>query len=316
MPPVSHTANVTDPGPLGAFLAARRAQLRPEAVGLATYGERRRVSGLRREEVAQLSGVGFSYYSRLEQGQSRGASPEVLDAIARALQLNDAERRHLHALATTRTRTPRQRVAPERVSDETLQLLAGLGETPALVLGRRSDVLAWNACGHALFAGHLPFESPRKEATRPNMTRLVFRDPHVRDLYVDWPGKARAVVGHLRQLVGAHPEDPDLQRLVGELSIESPEFAALWADHRVRDCDVATYAMHHPLVGLLTVAQQTLPVPLAPGQRLVVATAAAGSDSAMGLSLLAHVTDGAPSRVSSSASPRPADNAGHPGSYG
>src|SRR5207248_1974105 len=161
-----------------------------------TYGERRRVTGLRREEVAQLSGVGFSYYSRLEQGQSRGASPEVLDAIARALRLDDAERRHLHTLAAKPARTTRRRLAQERVTGETLQLLAALGETPALVLGRRSDVLAWNAMGHALFAGHLPFDSPSTPATQPNMTRLVFRDAHVRELYVDWAAKARAVVGN------------------------------------------------------------------------------------------------------------------------
>ncbi|MFI5908436.1 helix-turn-helix domain-containing protein [Dactylosporangium sp. NPDC051541] len=286
-----------DPGPLGTFLASRRAQLQPPDVGLLTYGERRRVPGLRREEVAQLAGVGFSYYSRLEQGQSLNASPEVLDAIARALRLTETERRHLHALARPPRPAPaRTRDTPERVTEETRHLLAAMGDAPALVLGRRTDVLAWNRCGHALFAGHLPFAAPDRAAGRPNMTGLVFLDPHLRDLYADWPAKARAVVGNLRLLVGRDPQDPALRRLVGTLSIESAEFARLWADHRVRDCDVAGYSMRHPLVGELTVTQQALPVPLAPGQRLVVATAPAGSDAAVSLSLLAHLVSAPPER--------------------
>ncbi|MEU7872472.1 helix-turn-helix transcriptional regulator [Dactylosporangium sp. NPDC049140] len=286
---------MSDPGPLGAFLASRRAQLRPSDVGLVDYSERRRVPGLRREEVAQLAGVGFSYYSRLEQGQSLNASPDVLDAIARALRFTDVERRHLHTLARSPRRGPaRVRSAPERMAQETVHLLAAMGDAPALVLGRRNDVLAWNRCGHALFAGHLPLEAPRRADTRPNMARLVFGDPHVRDLYADWPAKARAVVGNLRLLVGDDPEDPALRELVGALSIESAQFAQLWADHRVRDCDIAEYTMRHPLVGELTVTQQTLAVPLAPGQRLVVATAATGSDAAVSLALLAHLVSAAP----------------------
>ncbi len=297
---MTHTREVTEPGPLGAFLAARRSQLQPEHVSLPTYGERRRVPGLRREEVAQLSGVGFSYYSRLEQGQSLNASSEVLDAIARALQLDESERRHLHALATApKRKAGRPRAVSERVTQETLQLLAALGDSPALVLGRRSDVLAWNACGHAFFAGHLPFDAPRSAEDRPNMARLIFRDANVQDLYVDWPAKARAVVGNLRLSVGQHPDDPGLHSLVGELSIESPDFAQLWAGHRVRDCDVASYLMRHPLVGELAVAQQTLPVPLAPDQRLVVVTAEVGSDAAVGLQLLAHIVTTASAEVRS-----------------
>lgn len=278
-----------DRGPLGPFLQARRGQLRPEDVGLRTYGDRRRVPGLRREEVAQLAGVGMSYYTRLEQGQSHGASPEVLDAIAEALRLDGAERRHLRDLAAApRRRASRSRPPAERVSAETHQLLAALGDAPAVVLGRRSDVLAWNRTGHALFAGHLDAAAVDDPAARPNLARAVFLDAQARDLYVDWASKARAVVGNLRLLVGRHPEDPLLEGLVGELTIRSLEFAALWADHRVRDCDVAVFAMHHPLVGDLTVAQQTLPVPLAPDQRIVVATAEPGSPSAVSLVLLAQ----------------------------
>ncbi|MEV0386702.1 helix-turn-helix domain-containing protein [Nonomuraea sp. NPDC050643] len=136
---------------LGEFLQTRRSQLRPEDVGVATYGGRRRVPGLRREELALLAGVSVSYYSRLEQGQAPNASPEVLDAPARALRLNDAERRHLHELATG-TRRRDRRPTPEQVGPATRQLIAALGDVPVVVLGRRSDVLAWNTPGHSLYA--------------------------------------------------------------------------------------------------------------------------------------------------------------------
>lgn len=283
---------MSEQGPLGAFLSTRRSQLQPKDVDLRTYGDRRRVPGLRREELAQLAGVGVSYYIRLEQGQATNASAEVLDALARALLLDDAERRHLYALAATPRRASPRRPPAERMTHESEQLLAVLGDAPALILGRRTDVLAWNRTGHALFAGHLDAQAPSTTAARPNMARLVFLDVHTRDLYVDWTAKARAVVGNLRLLVGAHPDDPLLASLVGELTILSHEFATLWAGHQIRDCDVAVYAMRHPLVGGLTITQQTLPVPLAPGQRLVVATAAPGTRDADSLTLLAQMTAG------------------------
>lgn len=291
---------MTAPGPLGAFLQARRGGLTPQDVGLRTYGERRRVTGLRREEVAQLAGIGMSYYTRLEQGQSLHASAEVLDALASALRLDEAGRRHLHDLAATPRRPRPARPPAERVDDPTEQLLDAVGDTPAVVLGRRSDVLAWNRTGHALLAAHVPVGSPRgPTADRPNLTRMVFLDAHTRDLYRDWPAKARAVVGQLRLQVGRHPGDPLLAQLVGELSIRSPEFAALWADHRVQECDVDRFAMRHPLVGELTVVQHTLAVPLAPDQRLVLVTAGAGTESAVALRLLAQavVPDRAAARV-------------------
>jgi len=174
------------------------------------------------------------------------------------------------------------------VTAETRQLLVALGDAPAVVTGRRGDVLAWNRTGHALFAGYLDPAAPDDVATRPNLVRSVFADAPARELYCDWNSKARAVVGNLRLMMGRHPDDPMLASLIGELTIQSREFAALWADHRVRDCDVAVFTMHQPLVGELTVAQQTLPVPLAPEQRLVVATAEASSASAASLLLLAQ----------------------------
>jgi transcriptional regulator with XRE-family HTH domain len=276
------------PGRLGDFLQARRARLRPEDVGLPTYGDRRRVPGLRREELALLAGVSAPYYARLEQGQSHNASPEVLDAIAGALRLDDAERAHLHALAAPARRRPPRRPAPEQVPAATWSLLAALGDVPAIVLGRRTDVLAWNRMGHAVFAGHLDPAAPEDPARRPNMARLVFLDAHVRELYRDWSVKARAVVGNLRVTVGLHPDDPLLTGLVGDLCVRSPEFAGMWADHRVRVCDVVDYRMHHPLVGTVTLTQQALQSPRGTSPHLVVATAEPGSASEAALALLAR----------------------------
>ncbi|MGJ6961194.1 helix-turn-helix domain-containing protein [Streptosporangium sp. G11] len=278
-------------GQLADFLQTRRGQLRPEDVGLRTYGERRRVPGLRREELAMLAGISAPYYTRLEQGQSQNASREVLDAIANALRLDEPERAHLHALARAPRRGgPSGRPRTERVTPATGALLAAFGSTPAIVIGRSSDVLAWNREGHGLFAGHLDPDIPGVPGRRPNMARLVFLDAHTRDLYTDWPAKARAVVGNLRLTAGRHPDDPLLAGLIGELTMRSPEFASMWADHRVLACDVADYEMRHPLVGTLTVTQQTLQSPQGDGPALVVATADPGSPSAAALTLLSHVT--------------------------
>ncbi|KAA2265680.1 helix-turn-helix domain-containing protein [Solihabitans fulvus] len=281
------------PGPLGDFLQARRTRLRPEDVGLRDFGPRRRVAGLRREELAQLAGVSVSYYTRLEQGLSRGASIEVLDAIARALLLDDHEREHLDRLADAARRAPRvRRPRPERLADETRDLLRAVDGVPALVLGRRTDALAWNTLGHALLAGHLDFASPDNPAERPNLSRMLFLDPHCRELYTDWKRKARAVVGNLRITVGRHPQDPLLAELIGELTMKSPEFVALWGDHRVAPCDAASYELHHPVVGTVTVTQQTLAVARSPEQALIVCTTPAGSASEEALALLRQTSGG------------------------
>ncbi|MFD9791506.1 helix-turn-helix domain-containing protein [Streptomyces sp. NPDC059070] len=283
------------PGPLGTFLQARRARLRPEDVGLRDLGPRRRVAGLRREELAQLAGVSVSYYARLEQGQSRGASPEVLDAIARALLLDHHERAHLGRLAEAgrHTRGPR-RPRPETLTDETHDLLRTLDGVPAMVLGRRTDVLAWNTLGHALLAGHLGILDPQDPVLRPNMSRMLFLDPHCQELYADRKGKARAVVGNLRIAAGRHPQDPLLAALIGELTMKSAEFAALWADHRVAPCDAASYELHHPVVGTVTVTQQTLSIARAPEQTLIVCTTPAGSPSEQALTLLRQASSSMP----------------------
>jgi transcriptional regulator with XRE-family HTH domain len=275
-------------GQLAEYLQACRARLRPEDVGLHTYGERRRVPGLRREEVAGLAGVSASYYVRLEQGQSLNASNEVIDGIARALRLDPDEHEHLRTLARPRRSRPAPPPPAERVAPATAQILATLAHVPALLLGRRSDVLAWNALGHALFAGHLDPEAPDRPGERPNMARLVFLDPHTRELYPRWKAKAHAVVGHLRLTAGRYPEDRELSTLVGELVTRSPEFASMWADHRVRACDSTEHLMRHPHVGDLVVNQQTLLLTHAPDQRLTVVTTETGSASQAALSLLAR----------------------------
>ncbi|HWS34316.1 MAG TPA: helix-turn-helix transcriptional regulator [Actinoplanes sp.] len=274
-----------DDWPLGDVLQAWRARVTPADAGLATYGDRRRVSGLRREELALLAGVSASYYTRLEQGQSRNASPEVLDAIARALRLGDAERAHLHVLATTgHTRRAPRPPAEERVDPALADLLAAVGDVPAIVLGRRSDVLAWNPAGHALLGfGVGP-------GTRPNMAELVFTGPCQRDLYVDWPAKARAVVGNLRLVAGRYPDDAALATLIGRLSMTSAEFAILWADHSVQACAATDYELHHPLVGRLTTTQQSLRSLNSPDQTLVTCTAPAGTPAAEALALLTLLT--------------------------
>lgn len=276
--------------PLGAFLQAKRAQISPDEVGLTRPGDRRRVPGLRREELAMLAGVSAGYYTRLEQGQSLNASAEVLNAIASAMQLTEAEREHLHVLSTTAAHRVKPAMPPpEDASEDLRTLLNAMTAVPALIVGRRNDVLAWNPAGHALLAGHLDFSAPAQPARRPNMSRLVFLDAHTRELYRDWRSKARAVAGNLRSATARNPGDADLAALVGELAIESPEFARMWADHTVERCARDVYELRHPLIGELTVTQQTLHIPQAPHQSLVAITAEPGSPSAAAIALLLHI---------------------------
>lgn len=285
--PGANTRSVDSRRQLGEFLQTRRAQVTPEDVGLSTYGDRRRVAGLRREELAALAGVSPSYYSRLEQGQSLHASVEVLDAIASALRLDDAERRHLHDLAVaSRSRAGTRSPARMKATPALTELLDNMYDVPAVVLDQVSDVVAWNPAGHGLYAGHLDLAQPDRVRDRPNMARLMFLDDHTRDLYVDWPAKARAVVATLRLSTGQHPDDPALAQLVGELSVASPAFSSMWADHRVKAGGAATYAMRHPLVGLMQVTQQTLMAEK--GQRLVVASTEPDSSSREAMTLLIH----------------------------
>ena len=240
-----------------------------------------------------LAGVSPSYYTRLEQGHSRHASDEVLSALATALRLDADERAHLRDLATTTRRPPAARRPPaEHVEPALLGLVAALGDTPALVLGRRTDVLAWNPAGHALLGLGVDLRAVEDPKTRPNMTELVFLDDNQRHLYADWAAKARAVVGNLRVVVGRYPDDEALATLVGTLSIKSPEFARLWSDHRVLPCGTADYRLDHPLIGSLVVTQHSLRYLESPDQVLVTCTAESHSSSAHALTLLAQMIGG------------------------
>lgn len=275
------------PAELGNFLKTRRARLQPEDVGLVSYGTRRRVPGLRREELAQLAGVSVAYYTRLEQGQSHNASDGVLDALARALRLTADERAHLRDLARPTRARRRPAVRPERARPGMLQLLGALGGVPAVTLGRRFEVLAWNRLGHALLAGHLDFDSPGRPLDRPNTQRLLFLDPHTRELYPDRETETRRAVAALRMAAGQHPDDHRLAELIGELAMKSDEFGTLWSRHVVSNCDFGVKSFHHPLVGAMELDFEMTRTPDGSGQGLLMFTARPGSPSEAALRLLA-----------------------------
>ncbi len=268
---------------LSEFLRTRRAKLRPGDVGLPEFGRHRRVPGLRREELAQLAGVSVAYYTRLEQGNGRNVSAEVLDAIARALRLTDAESAHLtHLAKPARHKKKRRPARVQRVRKGLLYLLDSMDGIPAYVTGARSDVLAWNAMAAAVFGdwGALP-------PAERNWARLVFLSPAYRDLFVNWDSKASDMVSYLRLYAGCHPDDPDLSALVGELSVKSDEFRRLWATHNVKEKGHGVKLLRHPLVGELTLSYETLKLPDDEEQHLVTYHAEPGSDSAQSLRLLA-----------------------------
>ncbi|MGW2838428.1 helix-turn-helix domain-containing protein [Streptomyces sp. NPDC001493] len=278
------------PTALGDFLRNRRARLQPEDVGLPSHGTRRRVPGLRREELALLAGVSITYYTHLEQGQSSNASDSVLDSLARALRLTPDEHAHLRDLA----RPPKaKRSAPHRpefVRATTRRLIDSMPQVPAVVLDGRNDVLAWNALGHALLAGHLDVRSPDTPADRPNLTRMLFLDPHTRELYTEWTKEARVALAAMRLVAGRNPQDSALAGLIGSLMLQSPDFAGLWSKHPVRDCTVGTKALHHPVVGAMTLDFENLHLSDGTGHRMLLYTAPEGSPSEAALSLLSSLT--------------------------
>ncbi|MEU1008330.1 helix-turn-helix transcriptional regulator [Streptomyces sp. NPDC005890] len=275
---------------LGDFLKSRRAAVRPQDVGLAAAPARRRVAGLRREELALLAGVSITHYTRLEQGRAAGVSDSVLDAIARTLRLTEDETAHLKDLArpAVRRRPPAPRAA--HATPSARQLLAAMTDVPALILDRRSDVLAWNRLGHALLAPHLPWEGPDIPTARPNLVRMLFLDEHYRARYPDRQEEAHLAVASLRLVAGRHPDDRALAELIGHLSIQSDEFAALWARHPVRTCTSGTKSLHHPAVGALELSFENLCLPGTAGQRLIAYTAEPGTPSDAALRLLAATT--------------------------
>ncbi|KAA2253837.1 helix-turn-helix transcriptional regulator [Solihabitans fulvus] len=291
------------PAQLGDFLRTRRARLQPEDVGLVAFGARRRVPGLRREELAQLAGVSVAYYTRLEQGQSGNASDGVLDAIARALRLSEDEQAHLRNLARPARTKRRAAPRPECARPATRALIAAVEGVAAVALDRRNDVLAWNPLGHALLAGHLDFDGPDRPGERPNLSRMLFLDPHTRELYPRWDEEARRAVASLRVVAGGVPDDRLLAEQIGELSMKSPEFAALWSRHPVHKCAFGTKHFHHPLVGAMELSFEAMALPDDSGQRVLLYGAEPGSASEAALRLLATLTGG---RVPSGVAAMPA----------
>lgn len=233
-----------------------------------------------------MSGVSMTYLTRLEQGQSQNASDSVIDALARALRLDPDERAHLFALAHRAPSRRLRRSEPETAKPGAEQLLYAMADVPAVLLGRFNDILAWNRAGHLLLAGHLPAEAPADPDERPNQIRLLFLDDHVRDLYVDWQDEAERAVASLRYVAAQFADDRHLAELVGELSLQSPEFARLWAGHDVRLCTSGTKRLRHPEVGELTVGFEVLHLPEGNGQRILTHAAAPGSSSEAALRLL------------------------------
>ncbi|MDQ0763524.1 helix-turn-helix transcriptional regulator [Streptomyces canus] len=266
---------------LSEFLRTRRARLKPEDVGLPDFGRHRRVPGLRREELSQLAGVSVAYYTRLEQGNGRNVSAEVLDAIARALRLTDAERAHLTHLAKPKQHKKKTTARTEQVRGSIRQLLDSI-DVPAYVSGRRSDIVAWNRMAAAVFGDWS--ELPAEER---NWARMIFLRPEYQDLFVPWEQKASDVVSYLRMDAGCHPDDPRLSALVGELSVKSEEFRRLWATHDVKEKSFGVKQLRHPLVGELTLNFESFPLSDGTEQALITYHAEPGSPSAEALRLLA-----------------------------
>ncbi|WP_367133543.1 MULTISPECIES: helix-turn-helix transcriptional regulator [Streptomyces] len=269
---------------LSEFLRSRRARLQPAEVGLTPYGGRRRVPGLRREELAQLAGVSVAYYTRLEQGHGQNVSTAVLEAIADALRLTGAEREHLNRLVrpSVKKTRPCRPARPQRVRPSVQHLLDSMENTPAYVVGRRLDIIAWNRMACALLG-----DFDAMPAGQRNMAWQIFLEPATRELYTEWEKKAADVVAFLRLDAGRCPEDPQLAALVGELSVKSPEFRSLWAAHNVEDKGFGVKKLHHPVVGPLTLSYETLVLPADQNQQLVTYHAEPGSPSAESLRILA-----------------------------
>jgi transcriptional regulator with XRE-family HTH domain len=267
--------------PIGEYLRARRELVSPEHAGLPDPGLRRRTPGLRREEVAMLAGVSADYYIRLEQGRDHHPSAQVVDALARALQLDDDATVYLHSLASPEPRRRRRApTRPERVPAGILQLLDTWTDTPAYVYGRYMDVLAANPLACALS----PFNAPGT-----NLVRAIFLDPRSPDLVESWDEAAKSTVAALRALVGPDADDPRLHELVGELSVSSEPFRRLWARHDVQPKRSGVTHREHPQVGPSDLNSEKLPIPGADRMTLCIYHTVPGSPSAQALSLLATI---------------------------
>jgi transcriptional regulator with XRE-family HTH domain len=278
------------------FLASRRARITPEQAGLATFGQRRRVPGLRREEVASLAGVSVDYYARLERGHLSGVSDSVLEALARALRLDEAEREHLFDLArsASATRARRTRQPVTRVRPTLLSILNGMTGTPAYLRNARMDLLAANDLCLALYNGVLT-----RDGLPFNLARFVFFDPYAKAFFLDWDTVARDMVGSLRSQAGRNPSDRGVSDLIGELTTRSDAFARLWARHDVRLHRTARKRLANRVVGEIDLTGDAFELP-GDGLTMIAYSAEPGSQAEDQLKLLAtwsatpHSSEAAP----------------------
>lgn len=284
-------AILDDMDDLAGFLRTRRSRVDPATTGI-PVDARRRVSGLRREEVAHLSGVSVDYYVRLEQGRATQPSDQVLDALARVLELDDTERDHLHRLARQPrrpTKTPTARLRPEL-----LRVLDLVVDAPALIMNHRLDVLAANRPARLLYGRPIP---------GLNTARHLFLEESDRGLYADWETCTLDAVGHLRLAAGKYPDDPRLASLIGELAMGSDRFRRLWARADVSARTHGRKNYHHPLVGLLELHQENFAFPDDSGLELIVLSAAPDTAAADGLRLLTGLDTGDEAPVRSDVRP-------------
>ena len=268
------------------FLTSRRARITPDQAGLPAYGGHRRVAGLRREEVAMLAGVSVDYYTRLERGNAPGASDSVLEALSRALQLDEAEHAHLfdlvHAAGSGGAARAPRRPVRQQVRPSIQRILDSMSTTPAYVRNARLDILSGNRLGRALYSPVLTsVEQPANHA------RFLFLDPSAREFYVEWERQAQDTVALLRTEAGRNPHDKALSGLIGELSTRSEIFRTWWAAHNVRFHRTGIKRLHHPVVGDLSLTYEALDLAADAGLRISAYTAEPGSASEDGLNLLA-----------------------------
>ncbi|MCU1532166.1 MAG: family transcriptional regulator [Arthrobacter sp.] len=265
----------------GKFLKAMRSRLTPEKAGIAPTSGARRVPGLRREEIARLADVSTDYYTRLEQGRNIHPSRAVLDSVARALCLDAGEQTHMMDLLENCAKSQRSPIPAQNVRPALRQLLDAVGNVPALILGRRADVLAGNRLAFLLLA-----DFPAMPVGERNLTRWIILDPLAHELFRDWKTIASEAVGNLRVDIGRHPDDGQTNQLVGELAVRSEHFRQWWAGHRVATGSAGSVRLHHPVVGDLELNFENMVLPDDPDQVLRVYSAKPGSPSADSLTLL------------------------------
>ncbi|MER5443541.1 helix-turn-helix transcriptional regulator [Streptomyces sp. NPDC002790] len=293
---------------LGRYLRARRTQTTPEQAGLTLGTGLRRTPGLRREELATLAGISIDYYVRIERGKETRPSPSVLDALARALHLTEAEHQHLRELAVRAAHyAPDPAPQPGRTVRPHLKLLLEtMRPNPAYIVSRSMDFLASNPGGLALYAGLEDWP-----ATDRNLARYLFLHPAARELFPDWDSLVRSCVARLRAQAGTAPDAPDLTNLVGELLLKSPDFAKLWERYDVGGHKFATKTFHHPRVGTISLTSQSMTLEGTSGQRLGVYVAEPGSPDHDALALLDMTEPQTPRGEDPSVSPQPGQRPRH-----